>query len=187
METYSKVRVYWDEPTANTLMRSIKRGDRVRVKEGYDGAGEVDGAGDHENQSARQVSGHNHVVVTLDRDSADRSVPRVGRDHQNRCAVLDGLQRIKPGDEEGTLRAIREKWERYKELPESEKKRLAEKAAKRSGKSGTAKPLGLAPKPKSVATSIQLDPPPPAAAPPASKRKAPGLRTRSDPPLPGLP
>lgn len=77
-----------------------------------------------------------------------------------------------------TKQAIREKWERYKELPEAEKKRLAEKAAKRSGKSGTAKPLGLAPKPKSVATSIQLDPPPPAAAlvtPPEIPAAAPPL------------
>jgi hypothetical protein len=59
-----------------------------------------------------------------------------------------------------TKQAIKEKWEQYKELPEAEKKRLAEKAAKRSGKSGTAKPLGLAPKLPKSPHPIQLDPPP---------------------------
>ncbi len=66
--------------------------------------------------------------------------------------------------------AIRKKWDLYKELPDEEKKRLAEKAAskKTSLKPGTAKPLGLAPKLPATAPLLL-----PAAAPAAESAPPP--------------
>lgn len=70
--------------------------------------------------------------------------------------------------------AIKQKWEQYKELPDEEKKRLAEKAAQSSRKSGTVKPLGLAPRlpattaPQPLPTAPAAPTVPPAPAAPAA-------------------
>lgn len=71
---------------------------------------------------------------------------------------------------------LREKWEQYKELPEEEKKRLAEKAGRVTGKAGPGKAVGLAPRPKMPPTGLEplpspsrtvaAPPPAPAATPP---------------------
>lgn len=67
--------------------------------------------------------------------------------------------------------AIRKKWDLYKELPDEEKKRLAEKAAGKKA-SGTAKPLGLAPRLPATASqplpAAKSAPPPARADTPAS-------------------
>lgn len=53
-------------------------------------------------------------------------------------------------------RAIKKKWQQYRELPEEEKQRLAEKASRTAKISGPSKPLGLVPRPIPAPAPLQF-------------------------------